>query len=133
MFEAIQSVLIKGRRDKNLFFADISANLGHPPPAHCTGKVGEFSGCFPLIFGGFRRCKNTPTFTSERTTPHISLGQCKAEHQAVRYKLKSCTVPIFVPFRLSNIPALLYRPDVCNCTVPYAPRTVPAYAVRDPA
>ena len=56
-----------------------------------------------------------------------------AEHRAVRYKLKSCTVPIFVPFRLSNIPALLYRPDVCNCTVPYLPRTAPAYAVRDPA
>ena len=26
---------------------------------------------------------------------------------------------------------LLYRPDVCKCTVPYIPRTVPAYAVRD--
>ena len=75
---------------------------------------------------------------------HISLGQCKAEHRAVQYQLKSCTVPIFVPFQLSNIPAfvpfrlynipaLLYRPNVCNCTVPYAPRTVPAYAVRDPA
>ena len=64
---------------------------------------------------------------------HISLGSCKAEHRAVRYKLKSCTVPILVPLRLSNIPVLLYRPDVCNCTVPYVPRTVPAYAVRDPA
>ena len=28
---------------------------------------------------------------------------------------------------------MLYRPDVCNCTMPYVPRTVPAYAVRDPA
>ena len=64
-----------------------------------------------------------------RRTNHISLGQCKAEHWAVRYKLKSCTVPIFVPFPLSNIPALLYRPDVCNCTMPYAPHTVPVYVV----
>ena len=28
---------------------------------------------------------------------------------------------------------MLYCPDVCNCTMPYVPRTVPAYAVRDPA
>ena len=28
---------------------------------------------------------------------------------------------------------MLYRPDMCNCTLPYAPRTVPAYAERDPA
>ena len=28
---------------------------------------------------------------------------------------------------------MLYRPDVCNCTMPYVPRTVPAYAVRYPA
>ena len=28
---------------------------------------------------------------------------------------------------------MLYRPDVCNCTMPYVPRTVPAYALRDPA
>ena len=28
---------------------------------------------------------------------------------------------------------MLYRPDVCNCTMPYVPRTVPAYAVRDSA
>ena len=28
---------------------------------------------------------------------------------------------------------MLYRADVCNCTMPYVPRTVPAYAVRDPA
>ena len=28
---------------------------------------------------------------------------------------------------------MLYSPDVCNCTMPYVPRTVPAYAVRDPA
>ena len=41
---------------------------------------------------------------------HISLGQCKAEHRVVRYKLKSCTVPI------------LYRSDLVTsrlcCTVP---------------
>ena len=28
---------------------------------------------------------------------------------------------------------MLYSPDVCNFTMPYVPRTVPAYAVRDPA
>ena len=28
---------------------------------------------------------------------------------------------------------MLYSPDVCNCTMPYVPRTVPAYAVWDPA
>ena len=28
---------------------------------------------------------------------------------------------------------MLYRPDVCNCTMPYVSRTVPAYAVQDPA
>ena len=28
---------------------------------------------------------------------------------------------------------MLYCPDVCNCTMPYVPCTVPAYAVRDPA
>ena len=28
---------------------------------------------------------------------------------------------------------MLYRPDVCNCTIPYVRRTEPAYAVRDPA
>ena len=27
---------------------------------------------------------------------------------------------------------MLYRPDVCNCTMPYVPRTVPVYAERDP-
>ena len=30
-----------------------------------------------------------------------------ADNRAVRYKLKSCTVPIFVPFRLSNVPAFV--------------------------
>ena len=54
-----------------------------------------------------------------------------AEHRAVRYKLKSCTVPIFVLLVTSLL--LLYCPDVCNCTVPYVPRTVPVYAVQDPA
>ena len=28
---------------------------------------------------------------------------------------------------------MLYRPDVCNCTMPYVPRNVPAYVVQDPA
>ena len=28
---------------------------------------------------------------------------------------------------------MLYSPDVLNCTMPYVPRTVLAYAVRDPA
>ena len=28
---------------------------------------------------------------------------------------------------------IMYRPDVCNRTMPYVPRNVPAYAVRDPA
>ena len=28
---------------------------------------------------------------------------------------------------------MLYSPDVCNCTMPYVPRTVPAYAVWDSA
>ena len=28
---------------------------------------------------------------------------------------------------------IMYRPDVCNCTMPYVPRTVPAYAIPDPA
>ena len=45
----------------------------------------------------------------------------------------SCTVPIFVPFRLFNVPVFVVLSDVCNCTVPYIPRTVAAYAVRDPA
>ena len=29
--------------------------------------------------------------------------------------------------------SMLYRPDVCNCTMPYVPHIVPAHAVRDPA
>ena len=28
---------------------------------------------------------------------------------------------------------MLHSPDVCNCTMPYVPRTVLEYAVRDPA
>ena len=28
---------------------------------------------------------------------------------------------------------MLYSPDVCNCTMPYVPRTVLAYAVQNPA
>ena len=56
-----------------------------------------------------------------------------SEHQALRHKLKSCTVPIL--YRSDSVKSrrMLYRPDVCNCTMPYVPRTVPAYAVRDPA
>ena len=58
-----------------------------------------------------------------------------SEHQALRHKLKSCTVPILYRSDLVKSRRMLYvyRPDVCNCTMPYVPRTVPAYAVRDPA
>ena len=30
-----------------------------------------------------------------------------ADNRAVRYKLKSCTIPIFVPFQFSNVPAFV--------------------------
>ena len=56
-----------------------------------------------------------------------------SEHQALRHKLKSCTVPILYRSDLVKSRRMLYRPDVCNCTMPYVHRTVPAYAVRDPA
>ena len=55
------------------------------------------------------------------------------EHRAKRHKLKSCTVPFLYRSDLVKSRRMLYRPDVCNCNMPYVPRTVPAYAVRDPA
>ena len=67
-------------------------------------------------------------FSSEITV-HAPL----TEHRALRHKLKSCTVPILYCYDLVKSGCMLYRPGVCNCTMPYVPRTVPAYAVRDPA
>ena len=55
------------------------------------------------------------------------------EHKALRHKLKSCTVPFLYRSDLVKSRRMLYRPDVCNCTMSYIPRTAPAYAVRDPA
>ena len=58
----------------------------------------------------------------------------QSEHRALRHKLKSCTVPILYCSDLVKSRRMLYRPDVCNFTMPYVHRTVPAYAVvRDPA
>ena len=55
------------------------------------------------------------------------------EHKALRHKLKSCTIPFLYRSDLIKSRRMLYHPDVCNCTMPYVPRTVPAYAVRNPA
>ena len=55
------------------------------------------------------------------------------EHFSLRQKLKSCTVPFLYRSDLVTFRRMLYRPNVCNCTIPYVHRTVPAYAVRDPA
>ena len=63
----------------------------------------------------------------QRTTP------VQTEHQVLRHKLKSCTVPFLYRSDLVKFRRMLYRPDVCTCTMPYVPRTVPAYAVREPA
>ena len=69
-----------------------------------------------------------------------ALSRTTSRQQGGTVQAKSCTVPIFVPLRLCTVPAfvvpsrrLLYRPDVCNCTVPYIPHAVPKYAARDPA
>ena len=51
------------------------------------------------------------------------------EHKALRHKLKSCTVPFLYRPDLVKSRRMLYRPDVCNCTMPYVPRTVSAYAM----
>ena len=62
--------------------------------------------------------------------------QCHApltKHQALRHKLKSCTIPFLYRSDLVKSRRMLYSPDVCNCTMLYVPRTVPAYAIRDPA
>ena len=56
-----------------------------------------------------------------------------SEHWALCHNLKSCTIPILYRSDLVKSWRMLYHPDVCNCTMPYVPRTVPAYAVRDPA
>ena len=70
-------------------------------------------------------------------TVYTVYTQCHAplnEHpRALRHKLKSCTVPFLYRSDLVKSRRMLYRSDVCNCTMPYVPRTVPAYAVRDPA
>ena len=55
------------------------------------------------------------------------------EHFTLRHKLKSCTVPFLYRSDLVTFRRMLYRQDVCNGTVPYVHRTVPAYAVRYPA
>ena len=51
---------------------------------------------------------------------------CKAQ-------LKSCTDPFLYRSDLVTFRRMLYLPDVCNCTMPYVHRTVPAYALRYPA
>ena len=62
------------------------------------------------------------------------IGHAKlTKHKALRHKLKSCTVPFLYCSDIVKSRRMLYRPDVCNCTMPYVPHTVPAYAVRDPA
>ena len=55
------------------------------------------------------------------------------EHFALRHTLKSCTDPFLYRSDLVTFRSMLYLPDVCNCTMPYVHRTVPAYAVRYPA
>ena len=55
--------------------------------------------------------------------------QCTERTLGVTSQLKPCNVPIL--YRSDLVKSR--RPDVCNCTMTYVPRTVPAYAVRDPA
>ena len=55
------------------------------------------------------------------------------EHRALHHKLKLCTVPFLYRSDLVKSRRMLYSLGVCNCTMPYVPRTVPAYAVPDPA
>ena len=61
-------------------------------------------------------------------TPHCT------EHFALRHKLKSCTVTFLNRSDLVTYRRMLYRPDVCNCTMPYVHRTVPValILVRQP-
>ena len=54
------------------------------------------------------------------------------EHSALRHKLKSCTVPFLYRSDLVTFRRMLYRPDVCNCTMPYVHRTVPAVCRMGP-
>ena len=62
----------------------------------------------------------------------IGMHRC-SEHWALRHKLKSFTLPIL--YRSDSVKSrrMLYHPHVCDCTMPYVPRTVLVYAVRDPA
>ena len=61
----------------------------------------------------------------------LSTHHC-TEHFALRHKLKSCTDPFLYRSDLVTYRRMLYHPNVCNCTMPYVHRTVPAYAVRYP-
>ena len=54
------------------------------------------------------------------------------EHFALRHKLKSCTVPSLYRSDLVTFRRMLYRPNVCNCTMPYVHRTVPAVCRTGP-
>ena len=40
------------------------------------------------------------------------------EHQALRHKLKSCTVQFLYRSDLVKSRRMVYSPDVCNCTMP---------------
>ena len=86
----------------------------------------DISETIPVIFENRKSSYINPCIVY---TVHAKLS----EHRALRHKLKSCTVPILYRSDLVKSPRMLYRPNVCNCTMPYVPRTVPAYAVRDPA
>ena len=77
-----------------------------------------------LLFSSYNRLRYKSTFcfrpkTASRKTERTP---CVTSQAKIMYR------PDFVPSR-----RMLYRPDVCNCTMPYVPRTVPSYAVRDPA
>ena len=60
------------------------------------------------------------TLTHSDTTHHCT------EHFALRHKLKLCTDPFLYRSDLVTFRRMLYLPDVCNCTMPYVHRTVPA-------
>ena len=68
----------------------------------------------------FKRLKYERSRTTDRT-PGVT-PQAKIMYHPVLYRSD-----------LVKSRRMLYSPDVCNCTMPYVPRTVPAYAVRDPA
>ena len=82
-----------------------------------------FSGRYSQIFSGAGQDTRAKTGHEQ-----------PVDNRAVRYKLNH--VPSRFLYRSEFVTSwrLLYRPDVCNRTMPYIPRTVPAYAVvRDPA